>query len=348
VLPADVGIGQSSSVMLDQNTQIMMTESRVKRVEKKPPLMAPFEPLQMCTLITYWKIWLMAKRRPAAVRYTVLLSVKFLNNVGSFVRLTHWADFTEHAENQDSFQDEEDHNEDKWHELVKGVESVSPVGRARDSVLPVVGESKSSIKRNVSGADKECSCRAENEANGGNGSVVEYLVADHGVHEQNPEGGHDRSNVNSRETNAHATIEWEPANCEDLTDRNDDVAEEEKLHFSFRKCQPLFVFLELVCMVLLTSYRQQLASCWIAGSGRPQSRSQDPHIVLSLTRCQPCTLLYLKQHDIPKLARLLPPLRLIPSRLQPPKPLPPLEGEPSNRLHTGNVECRLPVSRQKS
>ena len=68
MLPADVGIGQSSSVMLDQNTQIMMTESRVKRVEKKPPLMAPFEPLQMCTLITYWKIWLMAKRRPAAAR----------------------------------------------------------------------------------------------------------------------------------------------------------------------------------------------------------------------------------------------------------------------------------------
>jgi hypothetical protein len=68
VLPVETGMGQSSSVMLDQKTQIMMTESMVKRVEKKPPLMAPLEPLQICTLITYWKIWLMAKRIAAAPR----------------------------------------------------------------------------------------------------------------------------------------------------------------------------------------------------------------------------------------------------------------------------------------
>ena len=59
-------------------------------------------------------------------------------------------------------------------------------------------------------------------------------------------------------------------------------------------------------------------------------------------------ILYLEQHNIPKLARFLPPLRSMPSRSQPPKPLPPLEGEPLNRLHTGSVECMLPVSRQKS
>ena len=76
VLPAEVGMGQSSSVMLDQKTQIIMTESRVKRVEKKPPLMAPLAPVQMCTLITYWKIWLMAKRRAAAPRYTGILLVE--------------------------------------------------------------------------------------------------------------------------------------------------------------------------------------------------------------------------------------------------------------------------------
>lgn len=68
VLPVDAGMGQSSSVMLDQKTQIMMTAARVKRVSKKPPLIAPFEPLQMCTLMTYWKIWPMAKRSMAAVR----------------------------------------------------------------------------------------------------------------------------------------------------------------------------------------------------------------------------------------------------------------------------------------
>jgi hypothetical protein len=201
------------------------------------------------------------------------------------MRPTHWANFAEHAENKDSFQDEEDHNEDKWHELVKGVESVRPVRRARDGVLPVVGESKSSVERNVAGANKERSCRAEDETNGGNGSVVEYLVADHSVHEQDPKSGHDRCNVNSRETNAHATIEWEPANCEDLANRNDDVAEEEKLHFSVREGQLVFVLGEFIGMVLLTFYQQQLASCLIARLGRPQSRSQGPHIVLSLTGC---------------------------------------------------------------
>ena len=133
-------------------------------------------------------------------------------------RPTHWTDFSEYAENQDSLQDEEDHNEDERHELVEGVESVSPVGRTRDGVLPVVGEGESSVERNVSRADKERSCRAKNEANGGNSSIVKYLVADHGVHEQNPKSGHDRCDVYSRETNAHATIKWEPANCEDLTD----------------------------------------------------------------------------------------------------------------------------------
>lgn len=68
VLPVEAGIGQSSSVMLDQKTQIMMTAKRVNRVSKKPPLMAPFEPVHMCTLMTYWKIWPMAKRSMAPTR----------------------------------------------------------------------------------------------------------------------------------------------------------------------------------------------------------------------------------------------------------------------------------------
>ena len=163
----------------------------------------------------------------------------------SFTRLTHWANFAEYAENQHSFQDEEDDNKDEWHKLVQGVESVCPVGRARDGILPVVGESKSSVERNVAGADEERSCRTEDQANGRNSTVVEYLVADHGVHEQNPKSGHDRCNVNSRETDAHATIQWEPANCEDLTYRDDNVAEEEKLHFSVCESQPLFIIVGL-------------------------------------------------------------------------------------------------------
>jgi hypothetical protein len=91
-------MGQSSSVMLDQKTQIMMTESKVNRVEKKPPLMAPFAPLQMCTLITYWKIWEIAKRRAAAPRYTKQSSASIRRNEGKSARRTHWTDFAEHAE----------------------------------------------------------------------------------------------------------------------------------------------------------------------------------------------------------------------------------------------------------
>jgi len=54
--------------MLDQKIQIAMTESSVKRVSKRPPLIAPFVPVQMWTLTTYWKTWPIAKRMAAAIR----------------------------------------------------------------------------------------------------------------------------------------------------------------------------------------------------------------------------------------------------------------------------------------
>jgi len=66
-----VGAGQSSSVMLDQNFQIVPTARRVKRISKRPPFILPFVELQMCTLITYWKIWPIAKRRAARMRYSI-------------------------------------------------------------------------------------------------------------------------------------------------------------------------------------------------------------------------------------------------------------------------------------
>jgi hypothetical protein len=62
--------------------------------------------------------------------------------------------------------------------------------------------------------------------------------------------------------------------------------------------------------------------------------------VLSHNRCLYAT-------DVPKFARLRPPPKEMPSKSQPPKPVPSLEGEPANRLHTGKVACMLPVSRQK-
>jgi hypothetical protein len=54
--------------MLLQKTHIMSTASSVKSDSKRPPLMAPDVPLQMCTLITNWKIWPRMKRRAAPRR----------------------------------------------------------------------------------------------------------------------------------------------------------------------------------------------------------------------------------------------------------------------------------------
>lgn len=47
VLSPGGGIGQSSSVILDQKAQIRMTATSVKNVSKRPPLIAPLVPLQM-------------------------------------------------------------------------------------------------------------------------------------------------------------------------------------------------------------------------------------------------------------------------------------------------------------
>jgi hypothetical protein len=66
--PATVGIGQSSSVMLDQNTHTITTASSVKRDEKRPPLILPEVPVHMWTLTTYWNTWPMAKSRAAPRR----------------------------------------------------------------------------------------------------------------------------------------------------------------------------------------------------------------------------------------------------------------------------------------
>jgi hypothetical protein len=63
-------MGQSSSVMLDQNTQTMTTASRVKSDSNSPPLILPSVPSQMCTLITYWKTCPIANRMAAPKRYT--------------------------------------------------------------------------------------------------------------------------------------------------------------------------------------------------------------------------------------------------------------------------------------
>lgn len=52
---ASLGMGQSSSVMLDQNIQMTITDSKVKRVSKRAPSIFPDVPLQMYLLMVNWK-----------------------------------------------------------------------------------------------------------------------------------------------------------------------------------------------------------------------------------------------------------------------------------------------------
>jgi hypothetical protein len=157
--------------------------------------------------------------------------------VKSSVALTHWTDFSQDSEYENSFQDEEGDEEDQRYELVQGVESVCPVVRVGHGVLPVVGEGESSVECNVAGANKESGGRAENKSNGRDSSVVEDLVSNDSIHKQNPESGYDRGDVDCRKCYPYSATEREPANGENLADGDDDVSYEEKLHFSVGLCQ---------------------------------------------------------------------------------------------------------------
>lgn len=65
-----VAVGQSSSVMLLQNTHTITTERRVKKVSKSAPFTRPDVLRHMCTLITYSKTWPMANKSNDVVKYT--------------------------------------------------------------------------------------------------------------------------------------------------------------------------------------------------------------------------------------------------------------------------------------
>lgn len=110
--PPDTGMGQSSSVILDQNTQIITTEARVKIVSNIAPLILPLVPLQMWTEMTKSKICPIAKRNTAAARYTMgrSASEEWFKRI---CLLTHWFPFSENSQNEHRFQDEEEEEEDE-------------------------------------------------------------------------------------------------------------------------------------------------------------------------------------------------------------------------------------------
>lgn len=67
VAPA-MGTGQSSSVILDQNSQMAVTAKRLNKTWNRPPLILPLVPSQIWTLMTNSKTWAMAKSKTAAMR----------------------------------------------------------------------------------------------------------------------------------------------------------------------------------------------------------------------------------------------------------------------------------------
>ena len=74
------GMGQSSSVMLDQKIQTMIIDSNVNNISKREPLILPFVPEQMYLLTTYWKICPRANSIAALKRYTASLLVDTRSN----------------------------------------------------------------------------------------------------------------------------------------------------------------------------------------------------------------------------------------------------------------------------
>jgi hypothetical protein len=214
--------------------------------------------------------------------------------------------------------------------------------------LPVVGESESSVECNVACADEKSGGRAEDKSNGRDGSVVKDLVSNDSVHKQNPEGGYDRGNVDCGECYPYGATEREPANGEDLADGDDDVSYEEKLHFSVGFVSVRITLVIVQCLGV--SHLRPTAARFMFERiiRNTATKTARPAHSIEPSDCQRYALPDSQQVcDVPKFARLRPPLKGIPSKSQPPKPVPSLEGEPANRLHTGNVACMLPVSRQK-
>jgi hypothetical protein len=160
--------------MLDQNTQIMTTASSVKSVSKRPPLILPEDPVQICTLMTYWKICPMAKRRAAPTRYTALVSS--CRAIGRPIR-THWFPLSKNAEYKEGFQAEEDEQENQRHELVKRVKRVGFV-LAIQGVVPVAGPAKASVESDVTCADEQDDSGDEKQPNRDGSAVIQKLVAD--------------------------------------------------------------------------------------------------------------------------------------------------------------------------
>lgn len=141
----------------------------------------------------------------------------------------HGSNLAEDSDNNDSLKDEEDGKEDQRNQLVQRVERVRAVG-CNERVVPVSSPAETSIEGDIASADKQDSRRTKDQSQRSKSTIIQELIADGTVHEKNPGSCDDRGDVYSRETPSHSAVEGEAANGEDFTERDDDEAEEEKLH----------------------------------------------------------------------------------------------------------------------
>lgn len=113
-------------------------------------------------------------------------------------QLTHGSDLAENPDDNEGLQDEEDGEEDQRHELIQCVEGVCAV-RSYERVVPVSSPAEPSVERDISSTDEKDGRRTKDQSERDKGSVIQELVADGSVHEENPCGRNDGSNVYSRE-----------------------------------------------------------------------------------------------------------------------------------------------------
>lgn len=169
----------------------------VKNVSKRPPLILPFEALQRCTLITYWKICPSANRSAAPARYT-----KSWSDTHQIIRntfeLTHGLLLAEDAENQIGFHDEKDDDEHQRDQLVESVQGIRLCGSQR--IIPVASPFEGGVESNVSSADEENRRRRQDQAYRKGSSIVEQLEPDGSVEDQYPSCSDYGRNVDRAET----------------------------------------------------------------------------------------------------------------------------------------------------
>jgi hypothetical protein len=150
-------------------------------------------------------------------------------------QLTHRSDFAENLDNDKGFQDEKDAEEDQRNELIQCVEGVCTVW-SYERIIPVSSPAEASVECNVASTDEEDSCRTKDQSQRDKGSIIQELIADSSVHEEDPSGRDDGSDMYSREGlklsvlmyrqtscavqthPSHSAIQREPANSEDFAD----------------------------------------------------------------------------------------------------------------------------------